>query len=241
MILSCSSSKWTGNPESIPVYELKRNINKNSELIRTCEAYGNISFDSPDMSNTGFIEVKFKQDSLYIKLEGPFGLDIAKVLITPLNFIYYNVQENKVITGPSTETHINAILKIKLGFEDLKNTFFCSFIFAEEPNDSSEAPTGDNLYMYSINRESGKQNFYIMPANYKINRYNITGKTGLLLEVKYSGFNNTDNIIFPSQIKIKKPSDKQTVWINYETIELNNSEIKLQMRYPKSAKVIKWE
>lgn len=238
IFLSCSSSKDSGSPENIPVAELKRNINRNSEKIKTCEAYGSISFDSPEMSNSGFIELKVKPDSLYIKLEGPFGIDIAQALITHENFIYYNAQENKVITGPSTEANINAILKFKLGFEDLKNTFCCSFKFGEDASDSSDAPTGENLYLLSIRREIGSQNFYIMPASFKINKYNITDNSGLMLEVKYSGFNLTDD--FPSQIIIKKPSEKQTVWINYDSVDLNNSNIKIQMRYPKSAKVIKW-
>ena len=242
VMLSCSSSDYSNKTESILIGELKKKVNDNSRMIESCEAYGNISFDSPEMSNSGFLELKVKMpDSIYIKIEGPFGLDIAAALITPDNFIYYNVQENKVITGSSTEANINAVLKFKLGFKDLVNTFCCSFIFDEEPGDTIEAQRGDNMYFLSKNREIGSQKFYVLPSNYMVNKYNITDNTGLILEVKYSSFSYTNKIQFPSQIKIKKPFEKQTVWVSYESVELNNKNIKFRMRYPGSAKIIKWE
>lgn len=205
-----------------------------------------ISFDSPDNSGTGDIEIKIKKpDSVYVKIEGPFGISIAAALITRQDFIYYNVQENKVFTGPSSELNIGAILRIKVSFDELINSFTGSFRFQDESLDSTEAQSENSLYVIQVNNSKGIEKYFIEPVKYTIQQYSMLDKADKpTLEVGYSNYSsetlNGKELNFPNKIIIKNPEKQQSVFLDYETKEINKTDIVFRMKVPKSAKVIRW-
>jgi len=247
LIISCSGSQNIGEPDKIPVRNLKERINQNSSIIETLEASGNISFDSPEQSGTGWIDLKIKKpDTVFVKIGGPFGVSIANVLITRKNFIYYNVQENKAITGPSSDINIGAILRIKITFDELINGFTAGFKFDENADDSLNADSEKNFYVLNVNGPNGKQKYLIEPAKYTIKKYNyLDNDNTTLVEVYYSNYQEEESagkyVNFPTTIKIKNPAKKQTVYVDYINMELNKTDLTFKVRIPKSAKVIKWE
>lgn len=245
IFISCTGAK--GELERIPVREIKQRVNQNSVLIETMEASGNISFDSPEQSGTGWIEVKIKKpDTVYVKIEGPFGISIANALITRHNFIYYNAQENKAILGPSTEENIGAILRIKVSFDELINGFTAGFNFDDNPDDSNGAASENNLYVIQQDKSNGKQKYFVEPARYTIERYNyVDNNNKSLVEVNYSNYQEETfagkNVYVPATIKIKNPPSKQSVYVDYVNKEINKKDLTFIIKIPKSAKVIKWE
>jgi outer membrane lipoprotein-sorting protein len=244
--VACSGS--TGEELSkVPVKEIKQRINQNSKLIETLEASGNISFDSPEQSGSGWIEIKIKKpDTVYVKIEGPFGISIANALITRSDFVYYNVQENKVISGPSSDINIGAVLRIKVSFDELINGFTGGFNFPENEEDSSGADSENNLYVIQQNTQGSTQKYFVEPAKYTIKKYNsFNSKNETVVEVNYTNYTEesvTDKYVnFPTGIKIKNPSKSQTVYVDYINKEINKKDLTFKMKIPKSAKVIKWE
>jgi hypothetical protein len=231
---------------NIPLKEIKEKVNKNSLAIESLEASGSIAIDSPEMSNSGSIEIRIrKPDSIFVKLEGPFGIDIANALITRNDFIYYNVQENLVITGPSTDINIGAILRIKVSFDELLNSFAGSFHFDTDNNDSMNAVAENNAYLIQVNKPFVKQKYYVEPNAFIVSRYSVVDPAdNLLFDVNYSNFTSEPtggvNVNFPNYIILNRPDKKQTVWLKYDTKEINKKNISFKMRIPKSAKTLKW-
>lgn len=242
-VYSCSSSTSSRDIDDIPIKKLKEKVNKNSEQIQSLEAYGSISLDSPEFSNSGSIEIRIKRpDTVFIKIEGPFGIDIANALITRTNFIYYNVQDNKVILGKTNEINIGAILRIKISFDELINGFAGTFMLEDRPEDDLTASYENDLFLILQKQKSTISKFYIHPDYYFIKKYYISDENNnLLLEVNYSDYKLANNIYFPNEIKIKNPVTKQTVWLSYDEIEINKSNMSFKLKYPKSAKIINWE
>ncbi|MGH2575479.1 MAG: DUF4292 domain-containing protein [Ignavibacteria bacterium] len=248
LIYSCTASKEEVKElDKIPVKEIKEKVNKNSELIESLEASGSISIDSPELSNSGSIEVRIKKpDSVLIKIEGPFGIDIITALITRNNFIYYNAQENKAIMGPTNETNIGAILKLKVGFDELLNSFSASFNFIGEQEDSLDAKSENNNYIIQIISKNGMKKFLIEPKDFFINKYGVYDNNSITkLEVFYSNYRvesiSSGQINFPNQIKITKPDKEQTVWLYYESKTINKKNLSFKIKIPTSARIIKWE
>lgn len=242
IIISCSGSK--NDPlNDIPIREIKQKVNSNSKRIESLEAYGTISFDSPEQSGSGSIEVKLKKpDSVLISIDGPFGISVVKALITRKDFIYYNVQDNKVILGPSSEINIGAILRLKVSFDDLLNSFSGSFSFDNTYDDSINAKQQESAYLIEIINDAQKKIYFIEPVNYAVNKYNvIDSKETKLLEVNYSKYTKDNDINFPNEIFISKPDKNQTVYLTYEQTELNKKDISFKIKYPKSAKVVTWK
>ena len=247
-IYSCSGSQETKNEISkIPVKEIKEKVNRNYKLIRSLSASGTVAFDSPDMSNSGSIEVKIqKPDTVYIKIEGPFGIDIAEALITRTGFIYYNAQENKAITGPTTENNIDAILRVSVSFDELINSLSGSFYFTEKSEDSLNAGSEDNSYVLQLTGESMKKKYFVTPDMFVINKYGVFDNNNHpVFEVLYSKFKTetvaSDTLYFPSQIEIHKPDKKQTLWLYYDDKEINKKKLVFRVKIPTSAKLITWD
>jgi hypothetical protein len=248
-LIGCSGSE-TGEQQKelnkIPLKEIKEKVNKNSTAIESLEATGTIAIDSPELSNSGSIEIRIKKpDSVFVKLEGPFGIDIANALITRNDFIYYNVQENLVITGPSSDINIGAILKIKVSFDELLNSFAGSFHFDSDNNDSMNAVSENSAYLIQVSKPYIKQKFYIEPNAFFVSRYSVVNPADeLLFDVNYSNFTNEvadgTNVNFPNYIILNRPDKKQTVWLKYETKEINKKNISFTIKVPKSAKTLKW-
>jgi hypothetical protein len=229
--------------KGIPIRELKERINSNSKFIETFEASGSISIETPEESNSGSIELRIKKpDSIYIKIEGPFGIDIAAALITSKDFIYYNAQENKAITGPTNETNIGAILKIKMEFNELLSSLIGSFNFTENGGDSLDARFENNNYLITMNAGAGSSKYLIEPDLFFINEYSVFDISNKkILDVSYPKYSNFNSVYLPEQLVIKKPDKKQTIWINYGARDVNKREMNFKVKIPKSARVIKWD
>ena len=240
---ACSGSQNDGSLEKIPIKEIKQKVNENSSRIETLEASGNISFDSPEQSGSGWLELKIKKpDTVYVKIEGPFGISIANALITRTDFTYYNVQDNKVITGPSTDINIGAILRIKVTFDELINGFTGGFNLPDGFNDSTGAESENNMYII----RNGMQKFLIEPNRFTVQKYNsFDGESKTIVEVNYSAYSEestgSSSVNLPTSLKIKNPSKSQTVYVDYINKEINKKDLSFKMKIPKSAKVIKWE
>jgi uncharacterized protein DUF4292 len=243
---SCTGSQGTNDLTPVSVKELKTKLNKNSGLIETLEASGNIAFDSPDNSGQGWLELRIKKpDTVYVKIEGPFGISIANALITRNDFTYYNVQENKVITGPSSDINIGAILRIKVSFDELINGFTASFSFNDADNDSAFADCENDNYLIRNKRDDGTEKYYIEPAFCRISKYKLVNSNDkALVEVDYSAYQeesvSASKIYFPYNVKIKNPDKSQTVFVEYINKEINKKGLTFKMKIPKSAKVVKW-
>jgi hypothetical protein len=65
------------------------------------------------------------------------------------------------------------------------------------------------------------------------------------MEVNYSDYiiesASGANVMFPNKIVIKNPQKKQTVYIDYSTRDINRTDLKFNIKIPKSAKIIKWD
>ena len=244
---ACSASQDNEKLNRIPVKDIKHKINENSKLIETLEASGNISFDSPENSGTGWMVVRIKKpDSVYVIIEGPFGISIANALITRKNFIYYNAQENKAITGPTNAINIGAILKIKVSFDDLINSFTGGFHFNDESADSTDADSENSCYVLQVSGTADKGKYYVEPEKFTIQKYNLIDVNNTTkMEVNYSDYiietASGSNVMFPNKIVIKNPEKKQTVYIDYSSRDINKTDLKFTIKIPKSAKIITWD
>lgn len=238
---SCTASESENIPD-ITFEDLKVLVNRNSGKLVSLDADGEISIDSPTLSNSGSITVSiFKPDSVYTKLEGPFGIDVADLLITRENFVYYNVQENRVIRGPTTPQNLGVIMRIKVSFDELVNAFSGKFTFNDDSYNDAVISKEDGNYVVSLKSGDEKKKYWIDSRNYyvtKIGTYDAQNNPKI--EIMYANFYEKDGIHFPKNITINRPKEKQNIWLNYSKEEFNNSKLNYRLKIPKSAKQINW-
>jgi hypothetical protein len=246
---SCSSSSGseTADNQSKAVLlspgELKAKINEHSSKLTSLDCEGDLSIDSPELNSSGSLTVSvFKPDSIFSKLEGPFGISIADFLITRNNFIYYNIRENTVIKGSSTPLNLGAILRLKLNFDDLINGYTCSYFFSDTTSENCNVSYDNNLYLLKIKEQEQTKMYWVNPKFFYIEKYGISDNSGKTkLRIEYTEFETAKSVFSPNSIYITNPDEKQSLWINYSKKTLNNNRLKYKLRIPKSAKIINWE
>ena len=242
LFYSCTASENEINSD-ITFEELKAKVNSNSEKLSSLDADGEISIDSPEMNNTGSITVSInKPDSIYTKIEGPFGLDIADLLITRNNYIYYNVTDNRVISGISTPNNLRIIMKVNVDFDEIINAFSGKYIFKDEVYEDVKITRSENNYLVTLKSGSELKKFWIDAQNYYVNKigtYDDKGNTKI--EIIYENFYERNGIHFPKKITVNRPSEKQNIWLTYNNEEFNNNKLTYKLKIPKSAKKIVWK
>jgi hypothetical protein len=245
---SCTASDTSSGDykaSDIAFNDLRKRVNENSRKLKSLDADGEISIDSPDMSNSGSITVSiFKPDSVFTKLEGPFGISIADLLITRNNFIYYKPQDNTVIKGPSSPQYLGIIMKIKVDFDDIVNAFSGKYVFSENEDDYTDAKItmSENNYLVVLNGETEIKKFWINRDEFYVTRigtYEPNGETKI--EIKYEKFYERDGIHFPKNITITRPKERQNIWLTYSKEKFNSNKLTYRLRIPKSAKQIIWD
>ncbi len=239
---SCTSSNVNITESDITFGQLKKLVNENSKKLHSLDADGDISIESPNISNSGTITVSIrKPDSVFTKLEGPFGVDVANVLITRNNFIYYNVMDNKVITGPSTQRNLGIIMRVKMDFDDVLNAFSGKFTFDDDTLGNAKIEKADDNYLVTINTPNEMKKYWINADNFyvtKLGTYDRSG--GTKLEIVYENFYQSDDIFFPKKITINRPKENQNIWLTYSREKFNGDKLTFKLKIPKSARKINW-
>jgi outer membrane lipoprotein-sorting protein len=242
VLSSCTSSSESMREASITFEELSKRVNASAGKLSSLNAEGEISIDSPTLTNTGSFTVSINRpDSLYTKIEGPFGIDIADVLITRNEFIYYNATENKVIKGPSTQRNLGVILKMKVEFDDLVNALSGNFMIRNMDTSNYKISMLDDKYLLEQKSDRSTQRYFIDSEDFYVTKIQSVDESGkLLLEILYEQFYNSDGVFFPKKITMTRPKEKQYVWVNYVIEDLNPGKLKYRLKIPGSARKIQW-
>jgi outer membrane lipoprotein-sorting protein len=246
---SCTSSGGSETEEKqlnavlLTPGELKQKINEQSNKLTSIDCEGDITIDSPELNSSGSLTLSaFKPDSIYCRLDGPFGISVARFLITRNNFIYHNVRENVVIKGSSNSLNLGAILRLKVNFDDLLSGYTNSYFFKDTSSSNSEVTKEKDFYILKITDSVQTIKYWVNSKYYYIEKHEIYDNTGRAkLQILYSDFEFDKNIYFPANVYITNPVEKQNLWISYGKRAFNNNRLKFKMTIPKSAKIIEWE
>lgn len=243
ILSSCSAS----NDRSSAIYsksfeEVVSAINENADNIQTVSAEGSITIDSPEMYNSGSIEFGIsKPDSAFIKINGPFGISIARVKISRQNFIFYNVQENYVIKGSTTPINLGAVLSIKIDYDDMIHGMSASLKI--EPDENDEVIFNERSVLYEIQILSAggmKKKYFIDKETGNLIKY-TSDNAGEVVDVEYMEYARISGINFPRKIFINNKQKNQNLTIDLSDISLNSGYPYFRLSYPKSSRIIEWE
>jgi outer membrane lipoprotein-sorting protein len=240
---SCTSSQAVYNVTEITLEELMTKVNSNSAKLRALDAEGEVSIDSPEFSNTGSITVSLlKPDSIFVKLDGPFGISVAQILMTRNNFFYYNVMDNRVIRGPSSPLNLGAIMRINLDFDEIINGFSGTYTFRGVRYEDANITIDKDNYVLTLNNNFEIKKYWIDHKNFYIKKYGIYDMKGAAKQViEYSDYEFRNNIHFPNKINISRPQERQHIWLTYYRKSFNSNKLNFRLRVAPSATYTTWD
>ncbi len=240
----CVPSQPNEDVELLPSERLINKLEVNRRRIKTFEGYGTIAVKSPQINNSANFRVVInKPDSIYLSIMGPFGVELAQILVTKDNFIFYDALENTAYEGiPSNET-LQDIFHINLPFNDIIDAFVGSVNLTRnlyKVPDDYKVDYDQYVLTYVDSVMNTKTQYRVDVRELGITKYYLWDSSDeLALQGNYSKFNLMQGVPVPYKIEVERPLENQHISINYKNMEANNPDIYIDFKVPKDASVIK--
>ena len=241
----CVPSKPTEDIELLPSERLINKLEANRRKIKNFEGVGIFEIESDQFNNSASFQVIMqKPDSIYFSVLGPFGIELAQVLVTKENYIFYDALHNTAYQGAVNDDILRSIFKINLSFSDLLDAFIGSVNLTSNlyKQPSNYSIDGDKYvltyidnknqltWVYRVDiRELGITNFTLKSDDNDIN-----------VEGNYSDFELIENVAIPFKIEIMNKVKNQKIKISYKDILTNEKGLKVKFELPGDAEIIEW-
>lgn len=241
----CAPSKPAEKVRLISPDRLIKKLEANRRKIKTFIGTGTLTINSPIANATSKFEIMIKKpDSMKVSFFGPFGIDLAQILITPQYFQFYDIINNTLYRGRMRDDIMKLLLKVDLSFYEVIDALAGSVNLTDklriEP-DSYEVQ--DNLYKltYNDSLKSIRQSYFIDSGDLAIVQNLVTGWTGQnLLEGKYSHFKHFEEVPIPFQIQLADVKNHQKMKVEYGNVEVNEPANDFKISLPNDVKVVEW-
>jgi hypothetical protein len=230
MLSGCAGSFFSRQPlPEVPPKVLLEQVRDHANRLRTFQGRGMFTVASGENAFRGTIRVLAKKpDSLWVKLEGPLGIDLVTARFTDGRVFYFSPWIKDAIRDSLSRTDFGKILPLGLDSLDVMNGLFGMPI----PPDSTAEPflsMSKERRHYVLNL-GGSESLWIEPQGPVITHWEKRdggGRTVWLYEagqfttedsmrvprrVRFSGSNDQELILFYEELKTNQPLKKG--WCN---------------------------
>jgi hypothetical protein len=221
----------------VPAGELIGSVRSESARVRTLAGSGTIIFDNPRLSGTAeFTLALHKPDSLLLRLEGPFGIDLGLLFMDGRGYVAYNSMENEVMTGASDSTALRALIPVPLSPSQIVDAF--SGRYPIDP-DARILDYGidDDRFLLTALCGTDTCRYWIDPEALAVTLYRRTGRDGrVLLEGELTRMTSIDDIRLPRSIVLRAPTRRSTLRILFADLEVNGEAPDFSYTVPANAR-----
>lgn len=242
LVIGCSSIPAVKiGSNAVPVALIHERVRANLQHVRTISGSGNITIESLEMAGSGSFQIALlKPDSVLLKLEGPFGIDVGAALITRTDFLFYNSMQNQLISGSTSPANLSRFLRINVTFDDLLNLFAGSSFFAEDEGATDDLTTEENHYVLIYHQADRTRRYWIDPEKLLIKRIqHLDARGKLIAEQQYTNYRSVGDVFFPSNIRLIHQADRRVLSIHYSTVEVNTAPPSFTLDIPGNARRIR--
>jgi outer membrane lipoprotein-sorting protein len=217
--------------------QIHERVRTNLERIRTLTGSGTLSVESPEMAGSGSFEIALrKPDSVLLRIEGPFGIEVGSALVTRKEFRFYNSLRNQLIFGATSPANMSRYLRMNVTFDDLLNLFAGSSFLAEDQSAAGDLSIEDDLYVLTYRWPDHTRRYWVDPASLLIAKIQHLDSRGILTtEQRYSNFRTSGDVTFPSDIRFIMNSERRILSVHYGTTTMNTELLDFTMRVPDNA------
>lgn len=207
----------------------------------------NIKYDAnvagTTINNSLSGSIRLIRDSLlWMSVNGPFGIEIARVLLKPDSLKILSYFENLYYYGSYQSA--KKILGSELNFSLLQNiltsTLSSSYINYDSLKDQSITESAVGEYVLKANHYDFKTTLKVDSNTYKMKDFSIKkSKQPISIDVSYSNYIKIDNRIFPQNIIINTVGNgsRTTIDLNYRKI-IFDKEFRIPFNVPKKFKAV---
>ncbi len=170
-------------------------------------------------------------------------LNLAQSLVTKDEFKFYDALQNTVYEGETSEDVLKNIFRIDLSFSDMMDAFIGSVNLTKHlyKQPTKYLVDGDQYVLTYVDSSNGEiTNYKVDVKKLGITDYQLSKNGNVILDGKYSNFNDVENVAVPYSIEVRNRRENQLVTIEYKRIRANNQNVSIDFKLPGDATVIKW-
>ena len=149
-------------------------------------------------------------DKLFLKAEGPLGLDIGKIFVGEKRFIWYNQYENHFTSGNLNDPYLNRFLQTNITLEDLKFTVLEAVDLAMGIFSSQSADDAEISYRFRVN-----------PQNGLLESVEALRQNRPFMRQDFKNYDVIKGIFFPRIVQVTMLDQKERVSVFYKKIQMN--------------------
>jgi hypothetical protein len=220
------------------VGEVLGRVRQRDELIKTLKGNGDITVESPEASNSGSFEVDVKKpDSLLVELNGPFGIHVGTLALSPQQFIFYNWRDHHAIIGKPDGTTLQSMFRITLSHDEILKLFTGEFLSYDERDSLEQFSVVDGLYVVRFLTHDGVKEYRIDPEAFTVAGYRLLDTRGKAIVIALaSRFDAEQDVSMPRVLRIIAPEDHRSITIAYGDVKLNQP-VRCSFTLPQQAQV----
>lgn len=218
-----------------------RRVEERGREIIALDGSGKISVETPDFSGGGSIQVRLlKPDSLQLEINGPFGVTVARGLVTDRDFQFYDGMNNTVVEGETNARNLRRVLRFPISFADILAVLTGSMGFGAAPQDAEPVGRLDGSSYLLEWRSEGETLEYAVDirtlAMLRFTRRNAEGE--ILEEFRFRDFRSRGSVDVPHILALSRPMDNEALTIVYDRVAINDLPVVFDFSYPRSARRI---
>lgn len=212
-------------------------LQKNYERLQTLRGWGTLSVQAPDLSySTSARIVLNKPDSIFIKIEAAFGIDVGWLFSDRKSFILYSPLQNSYYSGAGDSLYLSDFIPFDLGYDKLIQTI-AGMELALDIEKGVLKREGDQLILIG-HRENRQHIYWIDPGKGVVTKAQTwENRERLILQQEYSRFVTIQNVTLPQTIKLTRPRERESLTLFYERLNVNDrlSEKDFRHKLPQNA------
>lgn len=241
LLAGCASTPAIDTTKPIDPREIMQRVEQRGREILALNGSGKISVESPEFSGGGSIQVRvLKPDSLQLEITGPFGVTVARGLVTDRDFQFYDGMNNTVAEGSTTAQNLRRVLRFPITFDDILSVLTGTLGFGAAPQDADPQGRldGDD-YILSWQSEGQSLEYAVDTRTLAVRRFTRRNDEGEILEeMLFRDFRSHAGIEVPHIVSIERPMDGEALSIVYDRLTVNDLPMVFNFSYPRSARRI---
>jgi len=242
LALSCAPkhAEFGGESGRTSADLLLRSVSASHMLVRTVVGKGNLSFDTPEGGGSAFFRLALvRPESLLVRLQGPFGINVGTFFLSRSKFVMYNAVENSVITGRTDARSIRSVVPFDLEAEDVFNLFSGAFPLPADTAGLRSAVMDDGQMHLTFRCGQEQCEYWVDPEDLVVTKLRRTNGAGdITVEAEAGDVREFDGIALPRQIHLSFPKTSRNIAVYYTSLSVNKDRPSFEYSIPAGARTI---
>ncbi len=237
LLVGCGPAAIRYADRAVTPAMLQESVKQNQQRVHSLTGSGSISVETPELAQSGSFELELrKPDSLLVKIEGPFGIDVGSAMVTRSKLSFYYSFQNKLVEGPTNPGNLGRVFQIPLDFDDVLNLFTGGFFLSEDLNAPSRFAIEDEEFVLTYDRFTGTRRYWVDPRIMQIVKiHHMDGSGKVVLEQLFSKFRTVDGVVVPQYVRITMMRERRRVSVAYSDLVINPANLEFDFDVPGNA------